>query len=392
MKIFQLITGTALLAAAVGVFAQDLPIFKIGVVTSGTGPASTIGAPAIAAIELYREQLAAQKNLPFKVEFVHYDDASDPTKSVNNVRKLIQEDGAAMVICCTATPSSIAVGKVSEDGKTPTISMSAAAAVVEPISEKRYTFKTPITDRLMVNHTLDYMVKKGVKKLAFLGLDDSYGEGGWVELKNLVEKKGITIVSSERFARTDTNFTPQALKTLQSKPDAVYIHSVPPSSSLVHEALKRVGYRGTIYHGAGSPTQAFITIGKSAVEGAIVGATPITVYRDLSADNPLSKSIGEFVKAYDGKYGAGKAEIFATQGYDAVGLAVDTIKRYVASGKKPTNLAQTRNDLRDELERTREYAGSVGIFNYSPTDHVGLDQRTLFLVQVKDGQFRKLND
>jgi len=390
MKITRLIAGVLALAAAMGVHAQELPVLRIGIVTAATGAASTIAAPANQAIDLYREQMAARK-LPFKLEFIQYDDASDPTKSVNLVRKLIQEDGAAMVVCCTTTPSSLAVAKVSEEGQTPTISMAASASVVEPPAEKRYTFKTPVTDRLMIDHTLDYMRRQGVKSVAFLGLEDSYGEGGWIELKALAEKKGIRILASERFARGDTNFTPQALKIAQSKPDAVYIHAIPPSAALVHEALKRVGFRGPIYHGAGAPTTAFVTIGKTAVEGAIVGATPITVYKELEPGNPLSRSIGEFVKAYDGKYGAGKAEIFATQGYDAIGLAVDTVRRYVASGKKGS-LEQTRKDLRDELEQTREYAGSVGIFNFTPTDHVGLDKRTLFLVQVKDGRFQRIQE
>ena len=390
MKITRLIAGVLALAAAMGVHAQELPVLRIGIVTAATGAASTIAAPANQAIDLYREQMAARK-LPFKLEFIQYDDASDPTKSVNLVRKLIQEDGAAMVVCCTTTPSSLAVAKVSEEGQTPTISMAASASVVEPPAEKRYTFKTPVTDRLMIDHTLDYMRRQGVKSVAFLGLEDSYGEGGWIELKALAEKKGVRIVASERFVRGDTNFTPQALKIAQSKPDAVYIHAIPPSAALVHEALKRVGFRGPIYHGAGAPTTAFVTIGKTAVEGAIVGATPITVYKELEPGNPLSRSIGEFVKAYDGKYGAGKAEIFATQGYDAIGLAVDTVRRYVASGKKGS-LEQTRKDLRDELEKTREYAGSVGIFNFTPTDHVGLDKRTLFLVQVKDGRFQRIQE
>ena len=390
MKITRLIAGVLALAAAMGVHAQELPVLRIGIVAAATGAASTIAAPANQAIDLYREQMAARK-LPFKLEFIQYDDASDPTKSVNLVRKLIQEDGAAMVVCCTTTPSSLAVAKVSEEGQTPTISMAASASVVEPPAEKRYTFKTPVTDRLMIDHTLDYMRRQGVKSVAFLGLEDSYGEGGWIELKALAEKKGVRIVASERFARGDTNFTPQALKIAQSKPDAVYIHAIPPSAALVHEALKRVGFRGPIYHGAGAPTTAFVTIGKTAVEGAIVGATPITVYKELEPGNPLSRSIGEFVKAYDGKYGAGKAEIFATQGYDAIGLAVDTVRRYVASGKKGS-LEQTRKDLRDELEKTREYAGSVGIFNFTPTDHVGLDKRTLFLVQVKDGRFQRIQE
>lgn len=391
MKVSKLISGAILMVGGAMAQAQGLPVFKIGVVTASTGAAATIAAPANAAIDLYREQLAARKDLPFKVEFIQYDDASDPTKSVNNVRKLIQEDGAAMIVCCTTTPSSLAVAKVSEAGHVSTIAMASGAAVVEPPAEKRYMFKTPVTDRLMIGHTLDYMAKHGVKTVAFLGLEDAYGEGGWDELKALAGKKGIKIVSSERFARADTNFTPQALKTMQAKPDAVYIHAIPPSASLVHEALKRVGYKGPIYHGAGSATTAFVTIGKAAVEGAIVGVMPITVYRELAADNPLRKSIGDFVKAYDAKYGEGKAEMFAVQAYDAVGLSVDAIRRYVASGKKG-DLEQTRKDLRDELEKTHEYAGAVGIFNFTPTDHVGLDERTLFLTQIKNGQFRLIKE
>ena len=33
----------------------------------------------------------------------------------------------------------------------------------------------------MIDHTVDYMVKQGWKQVAFMGLEDSYGEGGWVE-------------------------------------------------------------------------------------------------------------------------------------------------------------------------------------------------------------------
>src|SRR5438445_379059 len=185
MRFSKLIAGALALSGALGVHAQSVPVFKVGIITATTGAASTIAAPANNAISLYMDQLASQPNLPFKVEFLRYDDASDPTKSVNLVRKLIQEDGAAMIVCCTTTPSTLAVNKVAEDGQTTIVAMAASAAVVEPAAEKRYTFKTPITDRLMIKHTLDYMAKKGVRNLAFMGLEDAYGEGGWVELKAL---------------------------------------------------------------------------------------------------------------------------------------------------------------------------------------------------------------
>jgi branched-chain amino acid transport system substrate-binding protein len=191
MRFLAVIFGVALFAAVASSQAQEKPNYKIGIVTATTGSASVIAAPANNAIALFEEQLAAQKNLPFTVQFIQYDDASDPTKSVNAVRKLIQDDKVDVVVCCTTTPSSLAINKTVEDAKVTTISMSAGAAVVEPVSEKRYMFKTPITDRLMINYTLDEMKKKGIKTVAFMGLDDAYGEGGWVEFKQLAEKKGI---------------------------------------------------------------------------------------------------------------------------------------------------------------------------------------------------------
>ena len=132
MRILAVILGLALYTAVASSQAQEKPNYKIGVVTATTGSASVIAAPANNAIVLYEAQLAAQKNPSFTVQFIKYDDASDPTKSVNAVRKLIQDDKVDIVICCTTTPSSLAIDKVVEDAKVATISMSAGAAVVEP--------------------------------------------------------------------------------------------------------------------------------------------------------------------------------------------------------------------------------------------------------------------
>jgi branched-chain amino acid transport system substrate-binding protein len=389
MRFRAALMGLVLLTPGLNVLAQTKPEYRIGIVTATTGAASVIAAPAVAAINLLEEKTAADKSLPFTVKFIKYDDASDPTKSVNTVRKLIQDDQVHIVICCTTTPSSLAIAKVVEEAAVTAIAMAASASVVEPVAEKQYMFKTPLTDRLMINYTLDRMQKKGIKTIAFMGLEDAYGEGGWVELKALAEKKGIQIVAAERFARGDTNFAPQALRVLRAKPDAVYFHAIPPSAALAHEALKRVGYAGPIYHGAGAPTNAFLSIGKQAVEGAIVGAIPITVYKDLPASNPIVPVITQFVSEYDARYGEGKAELFATQAWDAVNIALNALKRYAAAGK-PGELAQARKDIRAQVENTKNFIGTHGIFNYSPTDHVGLDTRTTFLVQVRNGRFELL--
>ena len=44
--------------------------------------------------------------------------------------------------------------------------------------------------------------------------------------------------------------------------------------------------------------------------------------------------------------------------------------------------------LRDALEGTKNVAGAHGIFNMSPTDHLGLDQRARVMVRIENGQWK----
>ena len=177
----------------------------------------------------------------------------------------------------------------------------------------------------------------------------------------------------------------------QKKPDAVYFHAIPPSSALATETLRRVGYKGPVLHGAGSATPAFMAVGKKAVEGALVGTSALPVYRQLPDDHPLKPGIAAFVQAYDGKYGAGKTDMFAAQAYDTVQIPLLAYRQVVAAGKA-ADLTQARLALRDAIEATREYRGVNGLFSYSPTDHLGLDRRSTFLVTVKDGKFELLGE
>src|SRR5699024_3686726 len=99
----------ALSTLSMSALADDRPEFQIGTVNSVTGGGSAIAAGAVSAIDFMEEQLRADKDLPVRVTFVKYDDGSDPTKAVDAVRRLIQQDDVHMVICCTTTPASLAV-------------------------------------------------------------------------------------------------------------------------------------------------------------------------------------------------------------------------------------------------------------------------------------------
>jgi branched-chain amino acid transport system substrate-binding protein len=377
--------------SAISAGAADKPELRIGSVVAMTGPASALGLPEKNAIDLLQEQIASDASLPFTVKFITYDDGSDPTKSVNNVRKLITEDNVHVVICCTTTPTSMAILETVTQAKVPNISLALGQSVIEPVKDRYWIFKTPSTDQLQIQMLVDDMIRRDLKKVAFLGLEDSFGEGGWVALQSVAKAKGVEIVAAERFARTDTNFTPQALKVRQASPGAVYIHAIPPSSALVHQALKRVGYAGPIYHSGGSANNAFLSIGKADVEGALLGTTPVLVYSELPDNNPLKPVITKFAALYEKRFNVPKVDIFPGQSWDAGNIAILAASNAVKAGAKLDNLEASRAALRDNLEKIKEFVAVGGIFNYSPTDHLGLDQRSTFISVVKNGEFRLYN-
>jgi branched-chain amino acid transport system substrate-binding protein len=382
-----LIAGAFALSDFRPAIAQEKPELRIAAIVAVTGAASALGAPERNAVELFEKTWSGRNDLPFKIKVISYDDGSDPTKSVSLTRKAIEEDQVHVVVCCTTTPSSMAIIDTVSAAKVTMISMASSATIIEPASARPFTFKTPTSDKLMLQRTLDYMKRQGIKKIGFFGLEDAYGEGGLKELQNVAKDLGLELAATERFARQDTSFTPQALRLKQAGLDAVYVHAIPPSADLAHEALKRVGYTGPIYHGGGSSINAFVDIGKANVEGAIVGVGALNVYDQIKQDNPLRPVLAKFAELYDGTYGKGKVDLFAGQSWDAMMLAVNAYQGAVAAGAKTDDLAATRIAIKDAIERTREWPAVCGVFNITAADHLGLDKRSTFLSQIKGGKF-----
>src|SRR5690606_8062806 len=111
------------------------------------------------------------------------------------------------------------------------------------------------------------MQANGLSTLAYLAIDDAYGEGGLNELNSAIEGTGIEVVTIERYGRSDTNVTAQVLSAIQSRPDAVLIWGVVRDSALVVEELANRGYDGQVYvsHGVGNPS--FLELAGDAANG-----------------------------------------------------------------------------------------------------------------------------
>src|SRR5690625_3006825 len=275
LRSVRLLLALSLLVAGAAFAQQTL---RIGAVAAATGSAAALGEPEANTFRLLQEFYDAQGGIGgVPVEIIFLDSATDTGQAVSNVNRLIQENDVHVVICCTISANSLAIIDAVQEAEVPNISLAAAAQIIEPVDERYWVFKTPQTDRLMIAGIVEDMVNNGLTTMAFLGIDDAYGEGGLVELEAAREGTDIEIVATERYGRNDTSVTAQVLNVVARRPDAVLIWGVVRDTALVVEALADRGYEGMVYvsHGVGNPS--FLELAGAAAEGVRLPIGPMIV-------------------------------------------------------------------------------------------------------------------
>lgn len=369
----------AVIATAVAARAD----ITIGVNLSTTGPAASLGIAERNALSFGPTVIAGQK-----VRYVVYDDATDTTTAVQNVKRLISGEKVDLLLGPTTTPTSLAVIEAAAESKTPMICFSPGPSAISPDDAKRkWIFNAPANNDVYAATLINHMVTKGVKTVSVIAVDDAYGESSTVAYRKLAAPKGIKTLAVEKYKRTDTSATAQVLRAMQGNPDAVYIIASGTPGALPHVALVERGYKGKIYQSGGSANAEFLRVGGKAVEGSYILAPAVLVAEQLPDGYPTKKEALKFAKAYESKFGP--RSMFASLVWDALKIVEAAVPKGLKSAKPGTE--KFREALRAAIENTKRLVGAGAVFTLSPTDHSGVDQLGLSVVQVENGKW-KLED
>jgi branched-chain amino acid transport system substrate-binding protein len=356
---------------------------KIGLMVSATGPTSAIGIP-----QKNTGDVLPKKIGDVAVEYISLEDGGDTTQAVQNIKKLVQESKIDALIGPSTTPNAFAILDVIAEAKVPMMATVGTSTIIEPIdAKKRWVFKTTQNDDLIAGVLLKHMTKNNVKSVAFIGFSDPYGDNWLKVFSALAEKAGIKVVIAERFNRSDQSVTGQSLKMIGAKPDAMLIAAVGGPAVLPQATLRDQGWKGPIYQTHAVATEDFIKLGRDKVEGTILAAGPMLVIDEIPDSNPTKKVAQNYIATYQKAFGSVPAT-FGANTWDAGILLERAIPLALKVAKPGTEAFRTA--LRDALEEQHEVVGCQGVFNMSPTNHNGMDERARVLVTVKDGKFRLL--
>jgi len=384
MRCIRLLASVALLVfgllAPPGADAQEP--YRLGAIFSITGPGSSLGIPERDTALMIEAQVNAKGGIKgpdgklHPLKLVIYDDASDETKAVLAAKKLIDEDRVAAIVGTTLSGTSLAILDTVQKASVPMVSCAAAAKIVEPAAERKWVFKTPQSDALIVGVLADYLKAKALTRVGWLNVDYAFGQLGWIEFEKAAKAVGLTVVANEKFGQKDVDMTAQLVRVKAANPQAVVVWSIPPSASIATKNFADLGLTMPLLQSHGIGNKRFIELAGPASNGVRFPVGKLLVAEELADDDPQKTVLLAYAKDFEAKYGP--RNTFGGHAWDAVWIAVKAMEK----------AGTDRAKVRDAIEATRNFVGISGVFSFSPTDHNGLDRRAVTMVEIANGGWR----
>ena len=358
----------------------------VGVVTSQTGPVSSIGIPygrGVNAGYAYASEVGGEK-----IRMILLEDVSDPSTATKNARKLIEEDKVDVLLGTAGTPATFAMVGVATEQRVPMIAFSPVPSV-QKLDGVPWVVSVPQPPALMIGVVVEQMHKMGVKDVGFIGFSDAWGDLVYNNLKAAGEPLGMRILTNERYARADTSVTAQILKVVAAKPDGVITGGSGTGGALPYLALAERGYKGPIFGTPALINPDFVRLAGKSAEGLIASTGPIMVVDQLPDDHPNKKIGLAFKEAHLKANGVPSNDGFSAYSFDAWLIFIDAAKRALLKAKPRT--PEFRAALREAIYSTSEVVGTHGVYTFRPESHVGTDRRALVLVRLEQGQWKLFN-
>jgi len=356
--------------------------YKVGAIFAITGDASSLGIPEKNTAEMLEKSINDAGGINgHPLEVIIEDSAGENAKARTAAMKLIEQDKVLAVIGPSRTGTTLAIVDLFEKNQLPLISCAAGIEIVQPPDQPvpKWVFKTPQSDRMAVEKIVDYLKLKKITRVATISDQTGFGKGGLRELKDLLPRNGIQIVGSQEYDPKAVDMTAQVTKLKGTNAQAVVCWGTPPGPAVAVKNMRQLGWDIPFIGSHGIANQRFIQVAGAAANGVVFPAGRLIVVDQIPATDPQRAVLEEYSKNYMDDYKQ-PADTFGGHAWDALQLLKQALGKVGGDSAK----------IRDEIEATKSFVGTGGVFNFSPTDHNGLTKEAFVMVEIKDGKWTLL--
>jgi len=382
-----LMCSFVIIAAGVS-HAQKAAVYPVGAVFDLTGIISSIGGPEKRGLEIAVEAVNAAGGVNGRqLKMTVYDSESNATKGVTETKRLMDVDKVIAGLGYSSTGVSMAAIQTVESGKMVMLSAGASEKIWIPTNKWVYNV-VPRQREASIPTLLDVLQKRGAKKIAYIHIDNTFGQTGREVFDWAVKEMKITPAIVEKYAVSSTDVGPQITHIKAAGADGLLITGQMADTVMVIKNARDMGFTGPIVADYSIVGPEFIDLAGKYGEGIVTTSIKTLVAPDLPDNDPQKKVTMDLYTRYTKQYGA--FSLYAGHGWDEVYLLVTALKKVdpKLDPGKDADLVKIRAQIRDNLETIKGFVGQNGIFNYSPDNHNGLGPNCYVPVVVEGGKWR----
>jgi branched-chain amino acid transport system substrate-binding protein len=319
--------GLALAAGQYGPGVSDTEI-KIGNTMPYSGPASaygTIGKAEAAYFTMVNEQGGINGR---KINFISRDDGYSPPKTVEVVRKLVEEDQVLLVFNPLGTPPNTAIRGYLNDNKVPQLFVATGADKWNDPKNFPWTMGYQPSYRIEARIYGRYILKERPNaKIALLYQNDDFGKDYLIGLREGLGGKADTmLVATKTYETSDPTVDSQIASLQGSGADVLVTAAIPKFAAQAIRKVYDIGWKPT--HIVSNVSSSVGAVMKPAGPEKAIGVISATYGKDPTdpqwQDAPDLKEWLAWMKKY---YPAGNiTDASNTYGYGVAYLMVSVLK------------------------------------------------------------------
>jgi ABC-type branched-subunit amino acid transport system substrate-binding protein len=370
----------ALLAVGISAYAEDgVSADKIvfGQATALEGPASALGQGMKMGLEAaFAEANKAGGVKGRKLELKSVDDGYEPTKSIEAVKKLLEEDKVFAIAGAVGTPTSAATLPIATAAGAPFIGAFTGAEVLrEPYKPLVMNIRASYfqeTEAMVEHLTKDL----GASKIAIMYQDDAFGQAGLAGVKKALDKRQMQLAGEGTFERNTVAVKTALLTIKKAEPQAVIMISPYKPAAEFIKLAKQIKFDATFVN------ISFVGSDALAKElGAAGAGVVITQVVPFPGDSTIPV-VARYQASLKANAPDARPGFVSLEGY-LVGRAIIAVLEKV--GGDPT-----RQALVEAVQKVGTF--DLGGFKlaYSPFSNRGSDQVFLTVIQP-DGSFKAVD-
>ncbi|HYM90891.1 MAG TPA: amino acid ABC transporter substrate-binding protein [bacterium] len=254
-----------------------------------------------------------------KIEFVLYDDQSDPATGVRLYEKLITQDKVDVLLGPYSSPITEAVANVNEKYMMPLVAPQASTTSIFRKGRK-YIFMVTSPAEVYLEGLIDLAARQGLKTVALVNEDTLFPKATVDGTVDLAKKRGLRVVFVEAYPKGNTDFSAILTKVRAANPDVFGAATYFDDAVAITRQMKELNVNPKMFGvtvGGDLPTF-YQLLGKNAE--FIYGATqwePVLPY----------PGIRRFVTDYYTEYPGADLSYHSAGGYGGCQILVEAIRR-----------------------------------------------------------------